>query len=66
MFEVHMSNHYFDWIVELEATDTTPLRRVAEIMEATLRQGVFLSSTEVLTILSKARKFVEASTDKSP
>ena len=65
MFEVHMSNHYFDWIIELESK-RTDLYRVGEVLESLTRHGVLLSSTEILTILSKTRKYIEESKETSP
>ena len=64
MFEVHMTNHYFDLIVELESKKTD-LYRIGEIIESLTRHGIFLSSTEALTILSKTRKVIDESQENS-
>ena len=65
MFEVHMTNHYFEMIVELESKKTD-LYRISEIIESVLRHGVFLSSTEVLTIISRTRKVIDDTQENSP
>ena len=60
MFEAHMSYLYFDWIIELES-NKTDLYRGGEIMESLTRHGAHLSSTQILTLLTNMRKFIDKS-----
>lgn len=65
LFELHMSNHYFEWLVEFE-DPKTKLVRVADILDQLTRHGLFLSQTEILTMFTRTRTFIRQTAEEGP